>query len=134
MAVPATTWPDDRGFIWVDLGDEWPGFTSLLADSVSSLSPIGQTPALSTYWIDATLDRIEGGSTGPLIWGNETELVRAGESLYAKSLYELFEAEQMPLADFRAVLRTYRDAVTSAIAAGARLHADGYIAQRNPHP
>jgi hypothetical protein len=133
MAVPATTWTDDRGLIWVDLGDEWPGFTSVLADSVSSLSPIGETPALSTYWIDATLDRIEGSSTGRLIWGNETELVRTGESLYAKSLYELFEAEQMPLTAFRAILGMYRDAVTSAIAAGARLQLDGYAAQRNPH-
>jgi hypothetical protein len=133
MAVPATTWTDDRGLIWVDLGDEWPGFTNLLADAVSSLSPIGETPALSTYWIDATLDRIESRSTGRLIWGNETELVRAGESLHARSLYELFDAEQMPLADFRAILGTYRDSVTSAIAAGARLHFDGYAAQRNPH-
>ena len=67
-----------------------------------------------------------------MIWGNETELVSAGQLLHARSLYELFEAEQMPLADFEAVLRTYRDAVTSAIAAGAGFHADGYAAQRNP--
>jgi hypothetical protein len=55
MAVPATIWTDDRGLIWVELGDEWPGFTRLLADSASSLSPTGETAALSTYWIDATL-------------------------------------------------------------------------------
>jgi hypothetical protein len=52
----------------------------------------------------------------------------------ARSLYGLFEAEQMPVADFQVVLRTYRDAVWSAIATGATLHADGYVAQRNPHP
>lgn len=86
------------------------------------------------HWIDDALDRIEGGTEGRVIWGNETELVRAGQLLHARSLYKLFAAEQMPLADFEAVLRTYRDAVMSAIAAGAKLHADGYEARRNPLP
>jgi len=54
----------DDGIIEVDFGPEWAGFTEALNDSVTTRAARGQTPGLSTYWIDRTLDALQAAS-GP---------------------------------------------------------------------
>jgi hypothetical protein len=123
------------GLIWIELGADWPGFTRALDDSVSSLSPRGTPPGLSTYWIDVTLDGLKASpTTGEhrIVGGNETEFVVAGENVQARSLYELFETEEMPRQDFEGILRTYREAVITAI--GAKRRSSSRATSRNGTP
>lgn len=76
----------------------------------------------STYWIDATLQRLDALQTasrdGYVMGGNESQLLREGDQVVAHSIYELFENERMPAAAFRAVLEGWRDEVLRAHAEG----------------
>ncbi len=135
MAVRPTPLTDGTGQVWIELGEDWPGFNRALADSVSSLSPRGMRPGLSTYWIDATLDGLTASrTTGEyrIAWGDETELVVKGQTVQARSLYELFETERMPRQAFEEILQAYRTAVVTAVESGATLQMDSYVPQRNP--
>jgi hypothetical protein len=138
MPTALRIWTDERGLIWADLGDGWPGFNLALADAVSALSPRGTDPALSTYWIDTALERMTPehakDDEHKVAGGNETELAVAGETVHARSLYDLFDPEQMPLDAFATMLGSYREAVLSAISRGERLRRpEGqYTSQRNP--
>ena len=85
------------------------------------VSPTGTEPCLSTYWIDVALKVVSGGTEDDERWvvgGNETELVVTGETVQARSLYELFEPEEMPTDEFVMALQQYQEAVLAAIAAG----------------
>ncbi len=52
-----TIWKDKSGLICAEVDDGHPGFNEALADAISSLSPVGQPPALSTYWIEIAAAR-----------------------------------------------------------------------------
>jgi len=41
--------PAHGRLVWIDLGADWPGFNGALNDGVSSLSPRGSAPTLSTF-------------------------------------------------------------------------------------
>lgn len=104
---------DGRG-IDVDLGPDWPGFNETLADSVSSMPPRSAwRRGLSTYWIDHVLDGLEEGDIDgrALAYGNATELVEEGDSVVARSLYDLFDEERMATDEFVAILNAWREQV-----------------------
>jgi hypothetical protein len=133
--MPWTIWVDDRGLIWANAGDDLPGFNEALADSISALSPIGQPPALSTYWIDKALAGVERHSGRPISSGNATSLTRDGEEVVAESEYELFEDERMSVTAFVEGLRLWRTAVATAIQNNATISLRPgvtYWVQRNP--
>lgn len=98
----------------LQVGDEWPGINGALADSVSSLPPRGDKSAgLSTYWIDLLIDRLETWLPDPgeemmILSGNTTELVRVDDVVIARSLYELFDDEQIQVATLLQPLRRWR--------------------------
>lgn len=100
-----------RGGIDVDLGIAWPGFNETFADSVSTLPPRGwRRRGLSAYWIDALSAALDNPPSAgrALIWGNATEMLLDGEDVVASSLYELFDAERLPIATVRAILADWK--------------------------
>ena len=100
----------DDGIIEVDLGPEWAGFTEALNDSVTTRAARGQTPGLSTYWIDRTLDALQAAS-GPrtvIASGNASELVLDEGKVVARSQYEVWDDERMDSDEFEAGLRAWR--------------------------
>ncbi|UUW88970.1 hypothetical protein ABFU82_09510 [Nocardioides sp. WV_118_6] len=111
--VPAFVESPGRG---VDLtfGDAWPGFGEAFADSVSSMPPRGRRgKRLSTYWIDRALARLALPAPGPgaelsLAGGNDTALVRIGDMVVARSLYELFDDEALSVEVVAGALRAWR--------------------------
>lgn len=128
---------DERGLIHATVGDAYPGFEEALDDSVSALSPAGQVPELSTYWIDLALARLDRGGVELLVAGNCTRLIRRGGDVVAQSEYELFPEEKMCITEFIDGLKLWREAILSALQRGARLSLpEGvtYWAQRNPFP
>ena len=105
---------EDKGLIWLDLGPSWSSFNEALADAVSSLSPRGEPPALSTYWIDRALAAEHAESGAVVAGGNSTTIVRTRYGVRAESDYELFDAQEMPLAEFLSALQQWRDEVVAA--------------------
>ena len=103
----------ERG-IDLDLGDQWPGFVEALADSVSSVAPRNDsTSGLSTYWIDLLIFRLrhwhdDDGREQVLVEGNTTAIVKVSDEAVARSLYELFDDERMPVQDLLPALEDWR--------------------------
>lgn len=92
---------DAAGLIWVAPDENYPGFSAALADSLGSLSPAGEPPRLSTYWVDRTLTWLDaadgGGPSVEVASGNMSALQRDGQTVRAISLYETFAEEELPL-------------------------------------
>lgn len=121
---------DSEGLIWVDVGEHRPGLWEALADGVSALSPRGEEPALSTYWIDHAL-LAKGASPGEIITqGNSAALIRTDSGVRAEALYDTFTPEEMDLQEFLAGLREWRDEVTSRM---PRELPEQAPYQRSPH-
>lgn len=101
------------------LGEGWPGFNEALADSVSTMPFRGEaTTGLSTYWLDLLIERVENWSDAPgveqsVISGNATELIKVDDRVVARSLYELFEDESLPIAEVLPALRSWREQVVA---------------------
>lgn len=119
-AAPTTLFVESAGRgIELQLGDEWPGFNEALVDSVSSLPYRGEGKSgLSTYWIDLLTSRLENwvpdaGDEMAILNGNVTELVRSGPDLIARSLYDLFDDERLPVKDLLPLLREWRARVVA---------------------
>lgn len=99
----------------LNLGAGWPGFNEALADSVSTMPYRGEArTTLSTYWIDLVVDRIrtwDGTPECTLVSGNVTELVKAGDLVIARSLYELADDEALPVPIMLTALQQWRNRV-----------------------
>jgi hypothetical protein len=121
---------ESKGLIWVDVGDDRAGLWEALADSVSSLAPRGEPPALSTYWIDHALRADETGLGEVITQGNSTSLVRTATGVRAEALYDTFAPEEVGLDEFLSGLRAWRHQVRSEM---PRELPDQAPYQRNPH-
>ena len=108
---------DEAGLVVADLGMEWAAFNEVLADGIESRAPVGEPPGLSTYWVDRALDRlsVQVAEHVVIVEGNGTELLCEGDRVVARSLYDAFSEQSMPMDDFREVLREYRDRILSAM-------------------
>src|SRR4051794_24959938 len=104
---------EDRGLVWVTLGSSRPGWYEAMNDSISSLSPRGQSPELSTYWIDHALTRVNSPPGTRITGRNSTRIERTATGVVAKSDYEMFEDEHMSVDDFDSLLRAWRDRVVA---------------------
>jgi hypothetical protein len=101
------------------------------------LSPRGEDPALSTYWIDHALENVHRpNSDDELVvsGGNATSVFRSGRQVRAESLYDTFEAEWMDVHEFERGLQEWRTEVDRAIRSGCTIRADLSKYQRNPWP
>lgn len=106
---------EGRG-IDVDLGPERSGWNEALADSISSMPPRSSwRRTLSTYWIDRTLGALHAEPTDgvALASGNSTEIVMDGDVVVARSLYDLFDDEQMNRDVFEGLLVAWRAEVVA---------------------
>jgi hypothetical protein len=114
-----STWrfKEREGLLEADLGPEWPGFNETLSDSVTTRAPKGEPEGLSTYWIDRTLTALaKGGPPGTvLVSGNATSLILTAEGVCAHSDYEVFDDEQMPMADFVRGMSEWREATMALL-------------------
>ena len=124
---------DVGGLVWPDPGEEAPLLKEALRDCVESLSPAGDAPTLSTYWIDRLLERCAEPRRvkSLLAQGNwwtfwlDGDVVRIGD----EDQDDLGEA--LLLTELVAGLKSYRAAVESRIGEGHPLE-DRWWAQRNP--
>ena len=131
-------WTDpNNGLIWTHAGDDRKGFTEALNDSVSSLSPGGEPPNVSTYWIDRALERLRLPSSDDEVvvsGGNATQIFRKGQRVRAVSLYDVFDDEWMDVDEFERGLQGWRAEVLEALQLGRTLARDQSNYQRNPWP
>ena len=131
-------WTDpNNGLIWTHAGDDRKGFTEALSDSVSSLSPRGEPPNLSTYWIDRALERLRLPSSDDEVvvsGGNATQIFRKGQRVRAVSLYDVFDDEWMDVDEFERGLQGWRAEGLEALQLGRTLARDQSNYQRNPWP
>ena len=109
-----TAGPD--GTVDVRLGPGWAAFEDALADAVGSRPPAGSDhPGPSAFWIDRTLAALERPSTGGpeavIAEGNAVQLLRSDAAVVARSLYELWDDQTMPLREFVQVLLAWRTTV-----------------------
>jgi hypothetical protein len=126
------TFFEDRGLIWITLGSSRPGWYEAMNDGISSLSPRGQPPELSTYWIDHALAGVDSAPGSKITGGNSTRIERTTDGVVAKSDYEMFEDEHMSVEDFVSLLRAWRDRVVALQRAGDRARPEHAPYQRNP--
>ena len=123
------------GLVWPEPGAHGPQLKDALWDCVSSLSPRGQEPKLSTYWIDRALTGLSSGRSGDFVIasGNAWSLLRSGDEVVVRFDYgdEDDEHETVPATELVAGLTAYREAVVRAIEDGRQLD-DRWWAQRNP--
>jgi hypothetical protein len=101
------------GAPYARLTDEWHGFNEALWDAVGPLPPIGSPEeSLSTYWIDRALRVVrsmsEAGQSGLVQGGNAASVVIKDGQVIARSDYEMFDDEAMPVGDFEGVLEIWR--------------------------
>jgi hypothetical protein len=130
-------WTGPEGLIWADLGDGREVFNEALNDTISALSPRGEEPALSTYWIDHALDNVRRPNTdgdAQISSGNATVLFRKGSRVRAESLYDTLEAEWMDVSEFEQGLHDWRAEVDRARRSGMTVASDQSNYQRNPWP
>lgn len=124
------------GQVDVTLGPDWPLFNEALNDCVSSLPPRGASGAgPSTYWIDiaegGALRASEQADETPFTAGNVTRLrVRSGTVTASLDFAEDEPEEDMPLADFLAILSAWRVRVLESAAGSAAALSETY--RRNP--
>lgn len=110
---------DEAGLVWVAAHESYPGFSAALADSLGSLSPRGETPSLSTYWIDRALTWLASNEDGDqrveVSSGNATALEQEGQVVQAVALYETFEPESLPTGEVVLGLLAWRRAIIDRI-------------------
>ena len=104
------------GTIGIRLGPAWAAFDDALADAVGTRPPAGSDrPGPSVFWIDRALAALErsprGGTETVVAEGNAHQLLRRGDEVVARSLYELWDDQAMPLREFVQVLTTWRNLV-----------------------
>lgn len=63
-------WTDEGGLAWADPGGDRLALRSAVEDCASTLSPVGQAPALATYWIDLLLAALNQPGDRDLAHGN----------------------------------------------------------------
>ena len=73
-----------------------------------------------TYWIDRALSALEdakrtGQSDARLLSGNATTLLIEADHVIARSDYEVYPDEAMPVADFVELLEVWRTKVLDAL-------------------
>jgi hypothetical protein len=108
----------DDGTVDARLGPEWPLFNEALADAISSLPPRGsEERRLSTYWIDAALDRLRKLQTangqGRIAGGNAYGIVFSPDGVTAVFDYANDDdpGETMTAEEFVDLLERWRAAV-----------------------
>jgi hypothetical protein len=74
-------WTDDRGLAWADPGPHRTALGDAVRDCAETLSPVGQSPRLSTYWIDDLLDEMDKTEAGVIAHGNLWVLTRNGPNV-----------------------------------------------------
>lgn len=109
-----TAGPD--GTVDVRLGPAWAAFEDAFADAIGSRPPAGSCqPGPSAFWIDRTLTALDTSSTGGteavIAEGNAVRLLRRGDAVVARSLYELWDDQTMAVREFVQVLTTWRKQV-----------------------
>ena len=130
--MPQPTFTEHSGLLWIELGPDWSGFTEALNDGVSALSPRGEPPAVSTYWIDYALEGLARAPGDEITGGNTTRIVRTATGVRAVSDYELFDEESMTVEDFRSLLTAWRERVVAQIDSGDAARPAQARYQRNP--
>lgn len=121
------------GLSWVDVGPSRGAVGDALADCASTLSPRGEPPSLSTYWIDRVLDRLDDGD-GEIAHGDLWILRRAGESIEFRMDVDDDGSDPIATVDLAALrhcLDALRAEVQARLATGHML--DGrHWSQKNP--
>lgn len=127
-------WTDDRGLAWADPGPHRPALGDAVRDCAETLSPVGESPRLSTYWIDDLLAEMDNTEAGVIAHGNLWVLTRNGSNVEVRMDVDPIDSEPLDVvtvSDLAAALRALSEEVRSQLAAGHELD-DRFWAQRNP--
>ena len=116
MAVQPTFTARVDGTVDVQLGPAWRAFEDALADAVGTRPPAGSDrPIPSAYWIDHALAALRPplaqAAETVIAEGNATQLLRRADVVVARSLYEMWDDQAMPVHEFVQLLTTWRTEV-----------------------
>lgn len=127
-------WTEPGSLAWADPGPEYVGMADAIADCAETLSPRGEPPTLSTYWIDLLLEGIDERRKGELAHGNLWVFTLNGENVEIRMDVDNPADEavgSIDLGDLVSGLNALRGEVIRQLSTGHQL--DGRIwSQKNP--
>jgi hypothetical protein len=129
-------WTEPGGLTWADPGPERDALRSALEDCAETLSPIGEPPRLSTYWIDHRLAQLERARDGEIANGNLWTLTVTGDAVEVRMNVDPPTSpplDVVKVAELADGLRLLREEVVRQRATGHAL-SDRYWPQRVPYP
>ena len=125
---------DDGGLTWLDPGPDRPALRAALEDCAETLSPAGEPPALSTYWVDRLLERAAELEPGDIAHGNLWVLTAADRMVEVRMDVDPPSSEPIEVIETDDLIRglqVLRSEVVVRLAHGHRLD-DRYWTQKNP--
>lgn len=127
-------WTDDGGLAWADPGEDRPALGDALKDCASTLSPVGEPPTLSTYWIDRLLAGLEQADARDLAHGNLWVLTLTDEVVEVRIDVDPPTSDPLDVVavdDLSRGLHALRDEVVARLALGHELD-ERHWSQQNP--
>lgn len=127
-------WTDPGGLAWTDPGNDRSALRSAIEDCASTLSPVGQPPTLSTYWIDQLLAALAAPGEHELSHGNLWVLTLHGQAVEVRMDVDPETSEPLDVVgvdELMSGLEDLRREVLGQLAAGHRLDARRWP-QQNP--
>ena len=127
-------WTDDGGLAWADPGADRPALGDAVKDCASTLSPIGEPPRLSTYWIDLLLTGLEQAGDKDVARGDLWVLTLIDEVVEVRMDVDPSTSDPLDVVavdDLTRGLHALRGEVVARLAMGHEL--DGrHWSQKNP--
>lgn len=127
-------WTDEGGLTWADPGSGRAALRSAVEDCAGTLSPVGEPPALSTYWVDRLLSNLVRSAQGDIGHGNLWVLTVSDRVVEVRMDVDPPSSDPLDVVSVDELvrgLRALRDEVVVRLAAGHQL-SDRYWSQKNP--
>ena len=126
-------WTEDGGLAWADPGEARPALRNAVGDCASTLSPVGGSPRLSTYWVDLLLAGLERPGDREVAHGNLWVLRLTDEVVEVRMDVDPPTSDPLDVVtvdELTSGLRALREEVLARLALGHEL--DERWSQMNP--
>jgi hypothetical protein len=130
-------WTEPGELSRADPGADRSALRSALEDCADTLSPIGEEPGLSTYWIDRLLVELDHPTRSEIAHGNLWVLSIRGGIVEVRMDVDPPESpplDAVEIQELREGLDRLRNEVVARCASGHALSPRPHWAQRNPYP
>lgn len=127
-------WTESGGLARLDPGPDRPALRAALEDCAETLSPLGEPPALSTYWLDRMLELAKASDHAEIAHGNLWVLTAHGGLVEVRMDVDPAASEPLDLIEVEELtrgLRLLRTEVLTRLAEGHQLAERSWV-QKNP--